>query len=226
MKSFSIFAVAGTLVWMAVSTTWLAPSAAATAAGPSFDCGKARGSIEQLICEDEALSAVDRTMASVYAAASRKAVDERPRVLRTEQRGWIKGRNDCWKSDAPRACVEGSYQLRIAALQARYHLVEATGPMSYTCEDDSRSELAATFFATDPRTVIVERGDRVSLMFLQPSASGAKYAGGNESFWEHQGEAMLTWGHGAPEIRCVRKRTQDGSTHERTTPRTNTRGGH
>jgi hypothetical protein len=63
----------------------------------------------------------------------------------------------------------------------------------------------ATFFQTDPPTLIAERGDRVSLMYLQPAGSGAKYQGCNESLWEHQGEAVITWGYGRPEMRCTRK---------------------
>jgi hypothetical protein len=37
-------------------------------------------------------------------------------------------------------------------------------------------------------------------MFQQPSASGIRYQGRNESLWEHQGEASITWGHEAPEL--------------------------
>ena len=39
-------------------------------------------------------------------------------------------------------------------------------------------------------------------MYLQPSGSGAKYQGRNETFWEHHGEALIIWSHGAPEMRC------------------------
>jgi uncharacterized protein len=40
----------------------------AGAAGPSFDCSKAAGSIEQMICKDDVLSKMDHKMAEVYAA--------------------------------------------------------------------------------------------------------------------------------------------------------------
>jgi len=39
-------------------------------------------------------------------------------------------------------------------------------------------------------------------MYQQPSASGARYQGRNETFWEHQGVAAITWGYGAPEMHC------------------------
>ena len=179
---------------------------AVSAEGPSFDCSKVEaGSIEEMVCKDGELAALDRKLAEVYGDASKKAVKEHPPVLKAEQRGWIKGRNECWKSDDKRRCVEDTYVLRIAELQARYRLVSATGPVFYACEDDPKNEVVATFFQTDPPTLIAEWGDQVSLMYLQPSVSGAKYQGRNESLWEHHGEALITWGYGSAEMRCKQK---------------------
>jgi len=39
-------------------------------------------------------------------------------------------------------------------------------------------------------------------MYQQPSASGTRYQGRNETFWEHQGVTAVTWGYGAPEMHC------------------------
>jgi len=180
---------------------------AASAERPSFDCSKVKpGSIEEMVCKDDGLARLDRKLAEVYGAASKKAVNERPPMLKAEQRGWVKGRNECWKSDDKRRCVEEAYRLRIAELQAKYRLVPGKGPVLYACDGDPRNELIATFFQTDPPTLIAERGDQVSLMYLQPAASGSKYQGRNESLWEHQGEATITWGYGTKEMRCTIKR--------------------
>ena len=177
----------------------------ALAESPSFDCGKAAaGSIEALICHNDALAKLDRTLAGVYAAALKKAANERPPVLKAEQRGWIKGRNECWKSDDKARCVADAYKRRIAELQARYRLVPGRGPFEFACDGSPANRIVVTYFATDPPTLIAERGDSVSLMYLARSGSGARYAGRNESFWEHQGEARVTWGHGAPEMLCKR----------------------
>ena len=179
------------------------PGGAAKAQGPSFACINAiGGSTEAMICKDEELSALDRKLSDVYASASKKATNEHPPVLKAEQRGWIKGRDDCWKSEDTRGCVRDEFTRRIAELQARYRLVPHNGPVSFLCEDNSANEVVATFFQTEPPTLIAERGDSVSLMFLQPSGSGAKYQGRNETFWEHQGEAWITWGHGSPAMHC------------------------
>jgi uncharacterized protein len=184
---------------------WLALLCAGkvSAQGPSYDCSVARGIIETLICQDPALAALDRKMAAVYAAAEPKASDEFPSILKPEQRGWVKGRNDCWKSDPRRDCVSEAYRLRIAELQARYRLVEASPPATYLCPD--KSEVVAVYFKTDPATLIAERGDSVSLMYQQPAASGARYVGRNESIWEHQGVAMIQWGYGAAEMSCPKQ---------------------
>jgi uncharacterized protein len=177
----------------------------AMAQGPSFDCSKVeKGSIEELVCQNAELSALDRQMAEVYGQALKKAGNEHPAYLKPTQRGWIKGRNDCWKSSDIPACVKGNYVDRITELQARYRLVESIGPVTYQCNGNPADEVIVTFFKTEPATLIAERGDSTSLMYQAVSASGAKYEGPNELFWEHQGEATIRWGYGAPEMQCVK----------------------
>ena len=181
---------------------WLAllGAGSALAQGPSYDCRVARGIVETLICQDAGLAAQDRQMAEVYSAAERKASDEFPSVLKPEQRGWVKGRNDCWMNEQRRECVSEAYRLRIAELQARYRLIEPTATVTWRCPD--KSEVVAVYFRTEPATLIAERGDSVSLMYQQPAASGSRYVGRNESLWEHQGEATVQWGYGATEMVC------------------------
>ena len=96
-----------------------AASKAAPAVKPSFDCAKAKpGSIEALICADTALAALDRQLADVYAAARKKAANEKPPVLQAEQRGWVKGRDECWKAQqsGQATCIRDAYQQRIVEL--------------------------------------------------------------------------------------------------------------
>lgn len=178
-------------------------SSATAGPGPAYSCdGVETGSIEELVCLDAELSLLDRQLTAVYRDALSKAANEHPPTLKAEQRGWIKGRDDCWKSDDERSCVETAYQQRIAGLQARYRLTSFTGPVYYFCDGNRSNEVVVTFFDTDPATLIAERGDSVSLMYRQRSASGARYEGRNESFWDHHGEARITWGYEAPEMRC------------------------
>ena len=62
----------------------------AIALGPSFNCDDvAVNSIEEMICTDDKLSALDRKLSIVFSAATRKAANEHPPMLKAEQRGWI-----------------------------------------------------------------------------------------------------------------------------------------
>ncbi len=188
--------------WLWLSALLLV-SGSTLAQGPAFKCDKVEAeSVEALICQDAGLSALDQQLALVYAEASKKAVNEHPATLKAEQRGWIKGRDDCWKSQDQKLCVSDSYHQRIVELQARYRLVDSVGPVTWLCDGDSRNQVVVTFFKTDPATLIAERGDSTSLMTQQISASGSRYLGRNESFWEHQGEATIVWGYGAKEMKC------------------------
>ena len=74
-------------------------------------------------------------------------------------------------------------------------LVKFNGPVTYACTgpDGGKSEIIATFHETEPPSVLVERGDRTVLGTQVRAASGAKYEGANLMFWEHQGEAQVTW---------------------------------
>lgn len=175
---------------------------------PSFNCSPAAGkplnSIEALICGDEQLSALDRSLSDVYQAALSRAQNEHPPVLRAQQRGWVKGRDECWKADAMKDCVGNSYRRRIAELQARYQLVPLRGPVRFFCNNNPANELIITFYTTTPPTLIAERGDSVSLMYQVPSASGSFYQGRNETFREKNGSAMLSWGYEAPVEQCQR----------------------
>ena len=188
--------------WLWLSALLLV-SGSTLAQGPAFKCDKVEAeSVEALICQDAGLSALDQQLALVYAEASKKAVNEHPATLKAEQRGWIKGRDDCWKSQDQKLCVSDSYHQRIVELQARYRLVDSVGPVTWLCDGDSRNQVVVTFFKTEPATLIAERGDSTSLMTQQISASGSRYLGRNESFWEHQGEATIVWGYGAKEMKC------------------------
>jgi uncharacterized protein len=128
---------------------------------PTFDCSKATGEVETLICKDAALAALDRRLAETYRAAQAKASDELAKALRVEQRGWISGRNDCWKASdqtwitatwtvaSVRDCVDAQYRLRISELQALWQLLPPK-TISYACNGNPANEVVASYFATDP----------------------------------------------------------------------------
>ncbi len=203
---------------VAFLTLAAAPEGArAQAKGPAFDCAKAQGEVQELICKDEGLASLDRKLDEVYKAALAKARDDVPQFLRAEQRGWIKGRDECWKvkTGGPafltatwqatnvRECVEGNYRIRISELQALMRLVPPKGPVFFTCENNPSNEVVATFFETDPPTARLERGDKTVTAWLVPAGSGSKYEGQNVEFWTKGKEATVTWLE--EKLRCVSK---------------------
>lgn len=183
--------------------TLLALPALCAAQGPGFDCRKASSSAQKLVCQTPALAALDRKLASSYRAALAKAGKTLQPTLKAEQRGWIKGRDDCWKAGDLAACVRDSYLLRIAELQARYQLLPPQASARYQCGANAANEMQVRFYATEPATLIAERGDRSELMYQQPAASGARYAGRNSWLWEHHGEATVVWEWQGKEEVCL-----------------------
>ena len=173
----------------------VAMSSPAVAAQPSFDCRKASHEIEEPVCKCDAPAALDNQMASVFvqAQAKVKADAGAAKLLRAGQRGWIKGRNDCWKADDKTACTTDDYRTRIAELQATYGLVPVYARIVYTCDGDPASELVARIYRTDPEVTLVEHGDRTVTTFQTISADGARFEGGNVVYWSKGRDAMVTW---------------------------------
>lgn len=89
------------------------------AAQPSFDCRKTSHEVEQLICKDAELAALDRSLASLYNTLLKHTLASEQKSLKAEQRGWVKGRNDCWKSSDQRGCIKAEYEARIRELEDR-----------------------------------------------------------------------------------------------------------
>lgn len=186
MRRFAVWFFVG-LVWIGTTTVDL------RAEGPSFDCAKAEGEVEELICGDRDLVVLDRGLDEVFQAALATVEGDRMKQLRAEQRGWIKGRNDCWKAGDARGCIDANYRFRISELQAGYRLAPARGPFSYVCENDSADGIEATYFKTDPPTARLKRGDQERTVWLVSTGSGSKYEGQDVIFWAKGKKATITW---------------------------------
>jgi uncharacterized protein YecT (DUF1311 family) len=180
--------------------------------GPSFDCSKAESAAEKLVCEDAELAQLDRLVAERYAAALDviQGIDtgarEAEAKLRAYQRGWIKGRDECWKADDLRACVESSYLRREGQLVAEWLLKKPTGIAFWDCADTV--EVVTFFFDTTLPSLRFERGGTIDSGSLMPTASGSKYEGSfGRSIWIKGDEAVY------------RESDPEGSTHSCTLSR-------
>jgi uncharacterized protein len=175
----------------------------AAAADSQINCqAKDLGTVDQLICSDQELLKQDQQLAEVYQQALLKAVYEKPPLLKAEQRGWVKGKAECWKEEDKKACTSTLYTQRIAELQARYELVPASKKLLLSCDNNPANEVSLRYYPTIPATLIADYGDQVSLMYQQADQS---YAGRNEKLSEQNGVFTVQWGYEAPLMICKTK---------------------
>ncbi len=180
------------------------------ASEPSFDCAKASSSAEEAICASDDLAALDREVSRLYALASKgpNMTDDRLQELRAFQRGWVKGRDECWKSDLGlEACVAEEYALRIQELRqgyadARSEGGPSDGPFPYMCTGFD-ALIGATFVNAGSPRVVLRWLDSFAVLQAAEAASGARYQNGNTVFWTKGDEAMFTTPDG-DELTCVR----------------------
>ena len=93
---------------------------------PSFDCAKVKkDSSEEVICSSDQLMDLDRELARVYKKTLTKTPKDK--ILKVEQRGWIKGRNTCWKVKDEKKCMVSEYNNRIDELIKKYTLSSKKG---------------------------------------------------------------------------------------------------
>lgn len=167
---------------------------------PSFDCSRDDlTTIETLICDSAKLSSTDRQLATIYT----RVLEDYPAnqdFLKAEQRGWIKGRNDCWKAPNKFDCTEQSYSRRIAELQAKYRLVSHSATLFYVCNNQPAFELVTTRFNTNPEIIIAELGDHSAVLFNQ--AHSNKFIGRNERIDVFKDHLLISWGEYS-NVKCV-----------------------
>lgn len=180
---------------------------------PTFDCTRARHEIEQLICQEPELITLDAQMETVFAAALRavKGLDTGTQSalnrLKAEQRGWIKGRNDCWKSlEQKIACTRHSYQHRIAWLQAKWALTQPQPTNRYACNDNPAHDIYLTHYATDTLPALtIEYGDRREI-FIQRHTNEKTDTRYDARFGKYviltDSEVRLKWDQFKPELEC------------------------
>jgi len=182
----------GTLVFAALTAAITPAFGPAQNPGPSFDCARATGQVEQLICKDADLAALDRRMAEVYASALKTWPGDEVTRQRALQRGWISGRNDCWKETDVRACTEYSYRTRIVEIQITARQLGPATTAAYACTGGEANAVDATFRPdTDPPSAMLVVGTDRVMVFQTPTASGVRYIAPDVEFREHQGEATI-----------------------------------
>jgi uncharacterized protein len=139
--AYGVLTCATTLV-----SAQLAPSPAVAPFAPSFECAKARGRTEKMICAERPLAALDRQVADLYALALAQATDLSD--VKREQRRWLGDRDGCKEI----ACIESSYQQRLTQLTTqtgRFTTLEATSICENFVDADARAKALAAKNGTE-----------------------------------------------------------------------------
>lgn len=170
------------------------PAAAAPSSGPSFDCAKATTPVERAVCDDPALATLDRTLDAAYVQAMREWPDEEKTAQRTAQRAWIASRNACVRAGDANDCIATSYRRRLVEVQIQSGQLTAPTPVGYVCAGHEETPFTAAFYEqTDPQSAVLTFGERQAIAMSATTASGARYSSDDVDFWEHHGEATMTW---------------------------------
>ncbi|MBE1283699.1 MAG: DUF1311 domain-containing protein [Rhodobacteraceae bacterium] len=177
---------------------------------PSFDCAKAASDAEDAICASAALGALDRELTRIYGLAANgpNMTGDRLSELKAFQRGWIKGRDECWKSSlGVEECVLQEYALRIGEIRTQYADARSEaglsdGPFPYVC-DGLDIPLSAVFISGEDPLLSLTWRDGFAVMRAQPAASGIKYSDGAFTFWAKGDEAVFTASDGQ-DLSCER----------------------
>lgn len=168
----------------------------------SFDCDRARGQAQELICGDAGLAAMDREVARLSTLAVEPA----------SQAEWVKQRDGCDKADELRQCVMAAAMLKIHRLRQGSEMARAgeglsVGPVPFTCRGLA-GPVEATFVNSDPGGLALEWNDQTIAIDQVVAASGSRYEGrwnGQPySFWNKGKEATFTI-PGKGDLQCVEK---------------------
>ena len=162
------------------------------AAKPAFKCKNLESSIEELICRDDKLGELDQKVRVYYQSALKKVPKAEVKRLKAMQRGWVKGRNDCWKAQNKRDCMESNYTSRITELQIMAGDVVVPKEIVFDCGQNRR--ISAYFYNNTQIPAAVLNYDKEQIIaYISRSGSGAKYEGRNVTFWNKGDEATVTW---------------------------------
>lgn len=175
-----------------VSVEPAAPAAVPPPTGPvtpSFDCAKAESEAETMVCADYGLAALDNRLAEVY--ASELTNPGASKDLAATQRGWVKGRDECWKADDKKLCVEEEYRTRVAELQINSPDAMAATAVEFKCDDNSKPFTMAYYNNLDDKPAVITFGNDQAIIFPQPAASGTQFGRKGITYREHQGKAAV-----------------------------------
>jgi len=204
------------LTLLALGATALALSACVRptwAASPSFNCAKADGRAEELICGDKELASMDVEATRLFRLVRDRA--KRPegekKALNDDHTRWLKVRDECWIAGDIRTCILASYAVRIHSLRQHHAEARASddtgitrGPFELRCKD-LKQPVQATYIRSDPPVSTVQLPDSMHVGI----GAGKRYVergtdGEELAVWTLDSDPVLKLANGA-KYRCVMK---------------------
>jgi hypothetical protein len=82
--------------------------------------------------------------------------------------------------------------IRATELQSVWRLATPK-TVSFACQNNPANEVVANFFATDPPTIRLERGDRTVTLWQVGPANDGKYEGQNVGLVHQGNEVKVNW---------------------------------
>jgi len=166
---------------LAIGSTCRAQSSA------SLDCSKAVSTTAKMVCSDKGLAALDGKMSELYAATGKS-----PAVIAQQRRDLFRADN-CGSASDTHACVETAYQRRIIALEIEQGKAGKAISAKYNCGAAVKNFSASFYNSTEPQSVMLVNGRDHAVALIAMSGSGSRYTAPGIEYWEHQGEAAVTW---------------------------------
>jgi uncharacterized protein len=172
--------------WMALGVL-AAGAELCVAQSPGFDCATATSTTAKMVCSDKGLAVLDAKMTGLYKAAGRGPV-----TVAQQRRDLFRG-DDCTSASDARACVEAAYQRRIIALEIEQGKAGLALSAKFSCGAGAKSFSASFYNKTEPQSVMLVKGTDHAVALIAMSGSGSRYVAPGIEYWEHQGEAAVTW---------------------------------
>ena len=158
---------------------------------PAFACAEQEGTVENLLCMNPDLARLDVYLDEVYQAGLASLEENELPVYRAIQRGWISGRNDCWKNADIQDCIVDEYLTRISELEIHNGYLPAREAMHYRCEDNTR--FAITVYPDAIRPAAIIQVDDENIMAWQSGTDAdMHFQGRNLAYNAQDGGAILT----------------------------------
>lgn len=177
------------------------PAAGERTVTTSFDCDRANGQAQEMLCGDAGLAAMDREVARLAGLAAEPA----------GQADYESQRDNCWKADELRHCVMSNAMLEIHRLRrgsdaARVGQGPSAGPVAFSCPGIAGPVLA-TFVDGEAKAAALEWGGRQIAIEQTTAASGASYEGrweGQQYGFRTEGEEASFTVAGKGDLRCTK----------------------